>query len=113
MENQKMSRFLIFYQEPNYEADFTPKQINELTRMHVEHLKDLDSKGVLFLCGPLKDDEKGMLILNAKSYEEAESYVKKDPFIINNCYKAYLINEIIEGNAGNNYLLEDYLMPEE
>lgn len=111
MENQKTSKFLVLYQEPNYEANFTPELSNELTKKHVEHCRELDSKGILFLCGPLKGHEKGMFMLNAKTYEEAEGYVKKDPFIVNNCYKSYLIYEIEEANAGNNYLLEKYLIP--
>ena len=110
MKNPETTKFLIFYQDVNNEDNFTPELINDLTRQHVEHLRNLDSKGVLFLCGPLKDDERGMLILNAKNYEEAESYVKQDPFIANNCYTSYVIKEIIEGNASNNYLLEEYLM---
>lgn len=110
MKNPETTKFLIFYQDVNNEDTFTPELINELTKQHVEHLRNLDSKGALFLCGPMKDDERGMLILNAKNYEEAESYVKQDPFIVNNCYTSYVIKEIIEGNASNNYLLEEYLM---
>lgn len=110
MEKLKTSKFLVIYQEPNYEADFSPELSNELTKQHVEHCRGLDSKGILFMCGPLVGHEKGMFMLNATSYEEAESYVKKDPFIINNCYKSYLIYEIEEANAGNNYLLEKYLI---
>ncbi|MDR2039526.1 MAG: YciI family protein [Bacteroidales bacterium] len=108
MENQKMSKFLILYQDVNYEDTFTPELSNELTKKHVDHIRDLDSKGILFLCGPLKGREEGMFILNAKTFEEAEGYVKKDPFIINRCYKNYFIYEIEEANAGNNYLLENY-----
>jgi uncharacterized protein YciI len=105
MENQKISKFLIFLQDVNNEDPFTPEQIQELTKGHVDHVRDLDSRGILFLCGLLKGHEKGMLILNAKTYEEAESYVLKDPFIINKCYKSYVIYEIEEANAGNNFLL--------
>jgi len=105
MENQKTSKFLVFLQDANYEAPFTPEQIAELTKAHVDHLRDLDTKDKLFLCGIPKGTEKGMLILNAKTYEEAEGYVLKDPFIINKCYKTYVIHELEEANAGNNYLL--------
>jgi len=113
MENSKRSKFLVFLENPNIEGDFTPQMINEYTRQHVERLRQLDAENSLFLCGPLKDDDRGMLIINAKSYEEAENIIKRDPFIANNCYLSYTIKEIIEGNAGNNYLLEAYLMPEE
>ena len=106
MENQNTSKFLVFLQDVNYDDPFTPEQIAELTKGHVDHIRDLDSMGILFLCGPLKGTEKGMLILNANTYEEAESYVLKDPFIVNKCYKSYIINEIAEANSGNNYLLD-------
>jgi len=106
MKNQKTSKFLILYQDMNSENSFTPELINELTKSHVNHVKDLDSKGILFLCGPLKGHEKGMFILNAKTHEEVEKCVLKDPFIVNKFYKSYSIYEIIEANAGNNYMLD-------
>lgn len=105
MENQSTAKFLAVLQDPNFEAPFTPEQMEELTKAHVDHVRDLDSRGILFLCGLLKGADGGMLILNAETYEEAESHVLRDPFIVNNCYKRYVINEIIEANAGNNYLL--------
>jgi uncharacterized protein YciI len=105
MENQKTSKFLILLQDVNYDNPFPPELVERLTKEHVDHIRDLDSKGILFLCGLLKGHEDGMLILNAKTYEEAESYVKLDPFIMNNCYKKYVIYEIVEANASNNYLL--------
>ena len=105
MENAAVSKFLVFLRDVNNEDSFSPELIEELTKGHVDHLRDLDSKGALFLCGPLKDREEGMLILCAKTYDEAESYVKKDPFIVNRCYKSYDICEIVEANSSNNYLL--------
>jgi len=105
MEKQETSKFLVILQDINNEDSFTPELIEELTKGHVDHIRNLDSKGMLFLCGLLKGHDKGMLILNAKTYEEAESYVLKDPFIINKAYKSYLIYEIEEANASNNYLL--------
>ncbi len=110
MENQKLSKFLVLYQDPNYDIPYTPESANELTRRHVDHARDLDTRGILFLCGPLKGADQGMFILNASTYAEVESYVRKDPFIVNKCYKSYVIYEIEEGNAGNNYLLDAYTM---
>lgn len=109
MENAKISKFLIIYQDLNTEDTFTAEQVTDATNAHVEHLKDLDSKGILFLCGPLLGrEDKAMLILNAKSYEEAESYVLRDPFIVRKGYNTYLIHEIQEANSANNYLLKHY-----
>ena len=108
MKNKQMSRFLVIYQDVNYDDSFSPELVNELTKAHVSHIKTLDSKGILFLCGPLKEHEKGMFILNARTYEEASSYVLTDPFIANKCYKTYMIYEIEEANADNGYLLDLY-----
>ncbi|QQO07632.1 YciI family protein [Breznakiella homolactica] len=112
MENRTKSKFLVIYQDLNYDIPFTPELSDELTKKHVEHCRDLDSRGILFLCGPVMGEEKGMFILSAESLEEAEDCVNRDPFIINKCYKSYVINEIEEANAGNNYLLEKYLSGE-
>lgn len=106
MGNQTTGKFLIVYQDVNYDDSFSPELVNELTQSHVEHVRDLDMRGLLFLCGPLKGDEKGIFILNAGSYEEVERYVLADPFIANKCYKSYVIHEIEEANASNNYLLD-------
>ncbi len=109
MENPKMSKYLVIYQDINTEDTFTEEEVIDATKAHVEHCRELDSKGILFLCGPLLGkEEKGMFILNAASYEEAESHVLRDPLIARNGYKTYLINEIQEANAANNYLLEYY-----
>jgi len=102
--NEQTKKFLIIYQDMRFDESFTPERIQELVKSHVDNARNLDSKGVLFLCGLLKGHEKGMFILNAKTYEEAESYVLKDPFIINKVYN-YVIYEIKEANADNNYLL--------
>ncbi|MDR2947778.1 MAG: hypothetical protein LBV71_01090 [Prevotella sp.] len=109
MEDKKTSKFLIIYQDINTEDTFTQEQIIDATKAHVEHCRELDFKGILFLCGPLLGkEEKGMFILNAQSYKEAEEYVLRDPLIARKGYNTYLIYEIQEANAENNYLLEFY-----
>ena len=91
----------------NYDKPFTDKQIKEYTTGHVNHLKDLDARGILHICGPLKDvdREMGMIILNALSLDEAKDYAFKDPFVVNKCYKTCNVYEINEANAENNFLL--------
>jgi uncharacterized protein YciI len=76
----------------------------DLIKGHIEHLKEMKNNGILFLCGLLKNNESGMVILEVKSYEEAESYILQDPLIVNNCYGDYIIYELIEANEENNYL---------
>ena len=80
----------------------------ELLKGHVEHIRALYSRGIIFLCGPLKNSGgKGLLIFEANSQEEAESYVLKDPFIVQKWYASYRIYEWIEANDSNNFLLDN------
>ena len=81
----------------------------DLLKGHVEHLRDLSSRGIVSMCGPLKDRNgnygKGLLIFEANSIEEVESHVLKDPFVIQKWYASYQIYEWIEANESNNYLM--------
>jgi len=70
---------------------------------HVEHLRSLSKNKLLFLCGLLKGIG-AMLIIEAKSQKEAESFIKKDPLIIQENYD-YEIHEFKEANEANNFLL--------
>jgi uncharacterized protein YciI len=99
----KMKKFLVMYENMKHDESFT----RELLVSHINFVKDLDAKGILYLGGPLKPDEKAMLILMGSNYDEIDGYMKKDPFIISQHYQRYTIYEIIEGNAENNYLLYD------
>ena len=45
-----------------------------------------------------------MLILEANSLKEAETYILQDPVIIQNKY-GYIIHELVEANEDNNFLL--------
>lgn len=46
------------------------------------------------------------MILRAESYEEAENYILEDP-IISKKYYRYTIDEFIEANENNNWLMDD------
>lgn len=54
----------------------------ELIKDHVSHLKELDRKGQLVLCGPFSDFRGGMVILKASSFEEAKEIAEADPFVM-------------------------------
>ena len=92
-----------------YEGERKDDLAQDLLKGHVEHLRALHSQGSLFLCGPLKDSDgflgRGLLIFEANSQDEVESYVLKDPFIIQKWYASYRIFEWIEANDSNNYLM--------
>jgi|AGTN01.3.fsa_nt_gi Uncharacterized protein conserved in bacteria len=96
-----MPKYVVIYEDERKDA-LAP----DLLKGHVEHLRDLHSQGILFLCGPLKNnDGKGLLVFEANSQEEVESYVLKDPFIVQKWYAGYRIYEWIKANDSNNYLM--------
>ena len=76
----------------------------EVSKKHVEHLRNLSQKNTLFLCGLLKGNG-AMLILEAKSLKEAETHILQDPVIVKKHYD-YTIHELIEANEENNFLLK-------
>lgn len=81
------------------------KPLNEeIIKSHVEHLKELKSKGKLILCGPFTDYPGGMVVFLAEDLAEATNIAKADPFIASGC-KSYEIRTFEEANDENNYLL--------
>jgi uncharacterized protein YciI len=102
-----MAKFVVIYEEMHEDA-VTPDLLKELVKGHIEHLKDLHSKGILFLCGPLgKGGEMGLLIFEANSQKEAEGYVLKDPLIAHKCYGSYRIYDWIMADDSNNWLMDE------
>jgi len=58
------------------------KHLNEeIIRAHVRHLKGLEEKGQLVMCGPFSDFNGGLVIFKAQPYDEALELVKADPFV--------------------------------
>ncbi len=80
---------------------------DELLVAHVNHLKSLQSKGLLFICGPYTDNDRALQIIIADSITEAKHYIKSDPFIEKGYYADYEISELIEANDDNNWLMND------
>ena len=50
-------------------------------RRHVAHLKQLERKGQLVLCGPFQDHKGGMVIVSVGSLDEAKAIAESDPFV--------------------------------
>ena len=80
---------------------------NELLQGHINHLKRQSSKGKIFLAGPFKNNDGAIQIIEAESKMVAESIVKEDPFVSEKYYQTYELNELIEANEKNNWLMED------
>ncbi|MFT4413314.1 YciI family protein [Fredinandcohnia humi] len=91
-------------------AIFKDKKKGELTKdllnKHVKHLQNLTKDSKLFICGPFKDNNKAMQILICDSIDEAINLVESDPFVKEGYYATYDINELIEANENNNWLVD-------
>ncbi|MDR2974349.1 MAG: YciI family protein [Propionibacteriaceae bacterium] len=71
---------------------------------HVEHLRRIDSVGHLVLCGPFTDDAGGMVVLRARSFEEANDIAAADPFVAQG-FRTYQLRTVEVANQENGYLL--------
>ena len=101
-----MTKYVVIYE--NVEKDGIVKGLlPHVVKSHVEYLKDLHSQGILLMWGPFKGCRNGLLIFEANSLEEVESYILKDPFISDTGYASYLIYEWMEANKSNDYLLNE------
>lgn len=72
---------------------------------HVRHLKNINKKGQLVLCGPLANSDKAIKILNASSMDEALRIAQSDPFTVNSYYPNIEALELEEATEDNEYLL--------
>ena len=93
-----MMKYVVFYKLKKKKG-----MTSESIKNHVEFLRNLSRDKALFLCGLLKGYG-AMLILEAKSQKEAESFIKQDPLIVQENYE-YKIHEFKEANEANNFLL--------
>lgn len=86
------------------------KKKNTLTETllveHVKHLKEINKKGRLFLCGPLAGSDKAIKIIYADSMNEAVKIAHSDPFTVNSYYPNIEVLELKEANEANEYLLK-------
>jgi len=59
-----------------------PERLCEaLVREHVAHLKRLEDRGQLELCGPFPQHAGGMVILRGCTEEQARAIAEADPFV--------------------------------
>jgi len=97
-DNSKFIRFAIILKKLK---DFTPEIINE----HVAHIKALDEKGCLEICGPFLDHPGGMVVVRAASIEDAKKIAESDPFVRNG-FESYEVRTWLTACKENNYLLK-------
>jgi len=94
-----MNKFLV-----NYKSTNNNMSKKGLVKKHVDYIKSLYKNKTITFAAVFKSKPGAMLIFNASSYEEVENFLQQDPFIEKNIYE-YVIEEIIEGNEDNNFLL--------
>lgn len=82
------------------------KMNKEAVIRHVNHIRNLDEKGKIELCGPFKGypGVGGMIILKTETYEEAEKICKTEPLVVEG-YTTYKLVTLQIANKENNYLL--------
>ncbi len=72
---------------------------------HVDHLRGHAGAGRLVTCGPLGDGARAIQIFRVGSMQEVEEIVAADPFVSGGYYRSHEVQEFIEGNEANNWLL--------
>ena len=95
-----MRKFLVIYsKKEKKKAPF------ELLKDHICFLKELEKKEKLILCGPLLDQDRALLLINASSKENVLNLIHRDPFIQTKYYQAFEVTEFLEANSQNHFLL--------
>lgn len=80
------------------------KKLTEpVIREHVSFLRKLEDKNQLVLCGPFLDYKGGMVIIRAKSMEEAKAIAESDPFVSSGL-ESYEIRTMEVSSEENNHL---------
>lgn len=92
-----MKKYLVIYSKKDEE-----RMSKELISDHVEFLKEMKRK--LFLCGPLSDEKRAILIIKEESREKALNIIYRDPFIQTKYYGKFDLTEIMKANDSNNWL---------
>jgi len=82
------------------------KMTGEVVKRHVAHIRDMDDKGLVALCGAFRGypGVAGMYILKVASVEEAEALCRADPVVAEG-YGTYKVRKLLAANRENNYLL--------
>lgn len=59
---------------------------------HLARVEALAAKGRLVLAGPLTDGAGSLIIIEADSREEAEDFIKNDPYVLQGVFQRYEIH---------------------
>ncbi len=70
---------------------------------HIDHLRSLEAKGHLVLCGPFSDHPSGLVVVNARDKNEATILAEQDPFVKEG-YRSFEVRTWKIACEENNYL---------
>lgn len=82
--------------------DSVARPTREAIAAHVAHLRALDDRGALVVCGPFADGEGGMVCVSAASLDEATAMATSDPFVVQG-FKRYRVRELERATRENGY----------
>ena len=71
---------------------------------HVAHLRALDDRGVLVVCGPFADGDGGLVCLPVQDEAAARAVAESDPFVAKG-FKRFRVRELTRATRDNDYLL--------
>ena len=82
------------------------KMTGEVVKRHVAHIRDMDDRGLVELCGAFRGypGVAGMYILKVASPEEAETLCQADPVVAEG-YGTYKVRKLLVANRENGYLM--------
>ncbi len=84
-----MAKFAVIL---TYDADQTARR-QEVRPTHRDYLKSLADAGKLLHAGPFADDSGALIVYEAETRAEAESFLSEDPFTKQGIIKAWQMNE--------------------
>ncbi len=62
---------------------------------HLKRLKEVDGAGRLILAGPFKDGSGSLIVIEAECIEDAEAFIKADPYVTEGVFATYEIRPFI------------------
>jgi uncharacterized protein len=77
-------------------------KVETVRPQHRQYLRDLLAKGRLFATGPFEDGYGALIVYEAETMEQAESFVSGDPFHAAGVFVKWEIRpwKVVMGNAG-------------
>lgn len=63
---------------------------------HLARMENLDAKGRVVLAGPLTDQTGSLIVIEADSLSEVETFVKDDPYVVHGVFSRYEIHPFVQ-----------------